>query len=314
MSGQTQAVRPADAGPQDGQQPPLRFGLVGTGYWARIAHAPALGSTPGVEFTAGWGRNFEAAAALSESYGAVGYRDFDEFLAQVDAVAFAVPPDVQSGLAVRAADAGKHLLLEKPIAVTLGEADALVEAVERAGVATAVFFTLLYEADVRNWLAQVSTRPDWAAAAGVWMGAALMPDSPFNTPWRQAKGGLWDLGPHLVALLWNALGPIESVTADSGAGDVTHLIFHHRGGPSSAVTVGMDMPEAQEFLELFLWGPAGRSVMPREAGDDPVTPLRTALTELAAGARSSQSAHPCDVRFGREVVRVLADAAGQLAG
>jgi predicted dehydrogenase len=291
----------------------LRLGLVGTGYWARIAHAPALGSTEGVEFAAVWGRNFEAAAALGEHHGAVGYRDFDEFLAQVDAVAFAVPPDVQSGLAVRAAEAGKHLLLEKPIAVTMGEADALVETVGRAGVATAVYFTSLYQADVRRWLAEVRTAADWAGASAVWLGSALMPGSPFNTPWRQAKGGLWDLGPHLAALLWNALGPIESVTADAGAGDVTHLIFHHRGGPSSVVTVGMDVPEAEQFFELFLWGPAGRSAVPHEASD-PVTPLRTALTELAAGARSGQVTHPCDVRFGRDVVRVLADAAGQLGG
>jgi predicted dehydrogenase len=289
----------------------LRFGLVGTGYWARIAHAPALGSAEGIEFAAVWGRDFQAATALAGGYGATAHEDFAEFLAAVDAVAFAVPPDVQGSLAVRAAQAGKHLMLEKPIAVTVGEADALAEAVERAGVASAVFFTSLYQAGVRRWLAEVETAGDWAGASAVWLGSALMADNPFNTPWRQAKGGLWDLGPHLVALLWNALGPVTSVTADRGAGDVTHLVLHHRGGPSSVVTVGMDMPEANQFFELFLWGPSGRSAAPREAGD-PVPPLRTALTELAAGARSGQLTHPCDVRLGRDVVHVLAEAAGQL--
>jgi predicted dehydrogenase len=295
---------------------PLRFGLVGTGYWARVAHAPALGSTEGVELAAVWGRNPEAATALASGYGAGAQADFDAFLAEVDAVAFAVPPDVQSGLAVRAAQAGKHLLLEKPIAVTVSEADALAEAVERAGVASAVFFTLLYEADVRQWLAEVGAEAGagaggWAGASAVWLGSALMPDSPFHTPWRRAKGGLWDLGPHLVAVLWNALGPVESVTADGGAGDVTHLVLHHRGGQSSVLTVGMDVPEPSGFLEVFLFGSAGRSLMPRD-GRDPVVPLRTALTELAASARSGQLTHPCDAAFGRDVVRVLADAAGQL--
>lgn len=42
----------------------LRFGLAGTGHWARIAHAPALASTDGIEFTAVWGRNQKAAADL----------------------------------------------------------------------------------------------------------------------------------------------------------------------------------------------------------------------------------------------------------
>ena len=130
---------------------PLRFGLVGTGYWARIAHAPALGSTDGVEFAAVWGRNFDAATALANGYAATAHKDYAEFLSAVDAVAFAVPPDVQDSLAVRAAQAGKHLLVEKPIAVSVAEADALAEAVERAGVASAVYFTSLYQADVRRW-------------------------------------------------------------------------------------------------------------------------------------------------------------------
>ena len=44
---------------------PLRFGLVGTGHWARITHAPALASTDGVELAAVWGRNRDAAGTPS---------------------------------------------------------------------------------------------------------------------------------------------------------------------------------------------------------------------------------------------------------
>ena len=47
---------------------PLRFGLAGTGHWARIAHAPALASTEGVELAAVWGRNPQAAAELAAGY------------------------------------------------------------------------------------------------------------------------------------------------------------------------------------------------------------------------------------------------------
>ena len=174
---------------------------------------------------------------------------------------------------------------------------------------------------MRRWLAEIGTAGDWSGASAVWLGSALMPDSPFNTPWRQAKGGLWDLGPHLVALLWNALGPVESVTADAGAGDVTHLVLHHRGGQSSVLTVAMDVPESKQFFELYLWGPEGalggaprgRRRCRARLGGDPVNPLRTALTELSAGARSGQTTHQCDVRFGRDVVAVLTQAAGQLS-
>ncbi len=45
---------------------------------------------------------------------------------------------------------------------------------------------------------------------------------------------------------------------------------------------------------------------------EPVESLRTAAAELAAGAAAGRPAHPCDVRFGRDVVKVLADAQAQL--
>src|SRR5712692_6097269 len=140
----------------------LRFGLVGTGHWARITHAPALASTEGIAFTAVWGRNNDAAAELAVAYGATAYRNFSEFLADVEAVAFAVPPDVQAPIAIRAARAGKHLLLEKPVATSAADADELVSAVERANVASVVFFTARFQADVRAWLAGVAAAGGWA--------------------------------------------------------------------------------------------------------------------------------------------------------
>jgi predicted dehydrogenase len=290
----------------------LRFGLVGTGHWAQITHARALASTDGIEFAAVWGRNAGAAADLAARYHVTAHRDLPEFLAGVDAVAFAVPPDVQAPIAIRAARAGKHLLLEKPIAVTAAEADALADAVEQARVASVVFFTARFQDNVRAWEAEVTSSGGWAGGCAVWLGSALQPGSPFNTPWRREKGALWDLAPHMVSLLWASLGPVRSVTAQAGLADVTHLILRHEGGVTSTATVTLAAPESAEFNELFMWGRAGRSAAPT-AVPDPVTPLRTALAELAANARSGQVRHPCDARFGRDVVRVLADAERQIS-
>ena len=47
---------------------PLRFGLVGTGYWARVTHAPALRSADGIEFAAVWGRSAEAVGKLAAEH------------------------------------------------------------------------------------------------------------------------------------------------------------------------------------------------------------------------------------------------------
>jgi predicted dehydrogenase len=294
----------------------MRFGLVGTGFWARITHAPALASTPGSTLSAVWGRDGRSAQSLAAEYGAAAFTDVGAFLDAVDAVAFAVPPHVQVPLAVRAAEAGKHLLLEKPIALSAGEADKLVASVEAAGVASVVFFTQRFNPDIRAWLTDEHARGGWSGAGwsggvAVWLGSALQPDSPFNTPWRQEKGGLWDLGPHVVSLLWACLGPVTSVSAVAGAADVTHLVLRHESGASSTATVTLSAPAVASGNNLFVWGEAGRSVMP--AGPfDPLEALRTAAAELAAAAGSGAPAHPCDARFGREVVRVLAAAEAQL--
>jgi predicted dehydrogenase len=291
--------------------PSLRFGLVGTGHWAQITHAPALASTDGVEFAAVWGRNAGAAADLAALYGVTAHQDLAEFLAGVDAVAFAVPPDVQAPIAIRAARAGKHVLLEKPAALTVADADALADAVHQARVASVVFFTARFQADVRAWEAEVATAGGWTGGGAVWLGSALQPGSPFNTPWRREHGGLWDLGPHVISLLWAGLGPVRSVTAQAGLADITHLILRHDDGVTSTATVTLSAPASAELVDLFLWGRAGRTAAPAQAAD-PVVPLRTALAELAANARSGQVSHPCDAGFGRDVVRVLAEAQRQI--
>jgi predicted dehydrogenase len=296
----------------------MRFGLVGTGYWARITHAPALASTPGAELVAVWGRDGVAAATLAAAHGATGYQDLDAFLSTVDAVAFAVPPHIQVPLAIRAAQAGKHLLLEKPIALSVVEADKLVAAVEEARVASVVFFTWRYDTEIRAWLTDEQARggwtgQGWSGGAAIWLGTSLSPDSPFNTPWREEKGGLWDLGPHLIGMLWPCLGPVAGVTAVAGKGDVTHLVLRHESGVTSTVTTTQDAPEAASGTTVFVWGEAGRSLMPTTQVDA-VTSLRVAATELAAGAAAGRLTHPCDVRFGREIVKVLAAAEAQLPG
>jgi predicted dehydrogenase len=289
---------------------PLRFGLVGTGHWARVTHAPALAAAEGIEFAAVWGRNREAAAELAASYGATAHDDLDSFLADVDGVAFSVPPDVQAQLALRAAQAGKHLLLEKPIATSLAPAEALVAAVEAARVASVVFFTARFSGEVRAWLEKVGAQGPWAGGSAVWLGTAWQEASPFNTPWRRDLGGLWDLAPHAISLLWASLGPVASVRADAGQADVTHLVLHHESGVTSTMTVTLSAPPAAEGVDIWLWGEPGRSAAPVAIGE-PVARLRTALTELVASAVSGQP-HPCDVRFGRDVTAIIADAQQQL--
>ena len=95
----------------------MRFGLVGTGPWATMAHGPGLAAAHEVDLVGVWGRSLEKAETLAGTLGVTAYDDYDALLADVEAVAFAVPPDVQAEMALVAARAGKHLLLDKPVAM-----------------------------------------------------------------------------------------------------------------------------------------------------------------------------------------------------
>lgn len=290
----------------------MRIGLVGNGYWAGVTHAAGLQAEQSVQLAGVWGRDLGKSQALAADLDITAYDDVDEMFADVDAVAFSVPPQVQSELAVRAARLGKHLLLEKPIAVTPAAAAELAAAVDTAGVASVVFFTGRYDAAQRAWVEQTARRTDWDAAAGLWLGSAFASDSPFDTPWRHEKGGLWDVGPHALAMLSGVLGPIERITARAGRRDLVHLVTGHASGASATYSVSIDAPEAAAVTSLTVWGPAGRTELPAGPAD-PSAALATAARELAAAARQQHPSHPLDVHFGRHVVDLLADAQSQLA-
>jgi len=292
------------------QDTTLRFGLVGTGYWARETHAPGIAAAAGASLAAVWGRDHAAASAIAARHGGVGCDDFDDFLARVDAVSFAVPPDVQPALAIRAAAAGKHLLLEKPMALDEATGDRLVAAVESSGVAALVFFTHLFSPPAVSWFEEVDGAR-WLGGDAYWLGSALADDNPFNTPWRRRHGGLWDVGPHAVVDLWRTLGPVARVTAELGAPDVTHLVLHHEGGASSTSTLTLSAPDAADGFTMMLWGARGRTRMPIDDVDSMVA-LTVAAEELVAMARTGRRDHRANVRMGRDVLRILADAQRQL--
>ena len=77
------------------------------------------------------------------------------------------------------------------------------------------------------------------------------------------------------------------------------------------MTISQSASKTAAGFEAFVWGGSGRSTAPSATGD-PIPPLRTALAELTENIRSGRTAHPCDVRFGRDVVRVIAEAQRQI--
>lgn len=282
----------------------VRFGLLGTGYWADEVHAAALAAHPEVDLAGVWGRDAAKAAVVAERHGTVAEPDLDTLLERVDAVAIALPPDVQAGLAVRAAEHGCHLLLEKPLALTVEAAARVVAAADRAGVSSVVFFTARFAETTARWFEEVVAPGEWHGGSVIWLASLDAPGNPFGaSPWRREHGALWDIGPHALAALIPGLGRVEEIIAVRGRGDEIHLALEHQGGGASSAILSLTAPEGMAYPAIWLWGPSGVAVAPPVGAG--VEAYIRAVSALLRSVRSG-AAHPCDVHFGREVVRVLA--------
>jgi predicted dehydrogenase len=290
----------------------MRFGLVGTGPWARMTHGPGLAAADGIDLVGVWGRDLAKATDLAATLEVSPYDDYDALLADVDAVAFSVPPDVQAELALTAARAGKHLLLDKPVALDPDAARALRDAAAEAGVASVVFFTDRFVPTSREWFDRVRAsglRGGWLR----WFSALQEPDNPFGaSPWRHQHGALWDTGPHALSTLSGALGPVESLTAVGGEGDLVTLTLRHESGALSTVSLTQFAPPAAAGFEAAVWGDEGVVIMPPRPGDTALRSLLTTAAEELVAAVDSGDPHPQDLAFGTRNVELLAEAQAQI--
>ena len=121
----------------------LRFGVIGIGNIVQGTIAPAIVAEAGCELVAAVSRDQGRADAFAEKFGArFVYTDYDEMLAnpEVDAVFIATPNQQHSAQTIAAARAGKHVMCDKPMATSVADAVASVEACEDAGVKLGINF------------------------------------------------------------------------------------------------------------------------------------------------------------------------------
>jgi predicted dehydrogenase len=286
----------------------MRFGLFGTGPWAHMAHAPGLAAYDGVEFVGVWGRNPAKASELADRYGAAAYTEVDALIADVDAIAVALPPAVQAPIALRAARAGRHLLLDKPVAFEPAAAEEIAGAVAERDLASIVFFTALFMPGLRQFLEQAAQTEGWVEARVDHVSTIYDEGNPFGaSQWRRDSGGLWDVGPHAVALVVSVLGKVTEVTAMAGPRDMTHVLLRHESGAISTLALSLDAPPAAAREEAMFGGTAGVLSVPSQPWD-PTKAFGLALDELLAAAAGTRRS-ALDVRFGAEVTAILAAAA-----
>jgi phthalate 4,5-cis-dihydrodiol dehydrogenase len=110
----------------------INAGIIGAGFWGE-KHAEAINSLSNVELVAANRTNSTALDKFLSKYGGRGYKDYRELLndPQVDAVVIATPHHLHTQIVLDAAKAGKHILLEKPIALNLIECDQILQIVNK---------------------------------------------------------------------------------------------------------------------------------------------------------------------------------------
>jgi predicted dehydrogenase len=216
----------------------MRFGLIGCGWIVERDHIPAMLQSDKVEVVATADVSAERARLAARAAGAsdcAAYSDYRALLdrSDVDIVSVATPPSTRPQIIEDAAAAGKHIICEKPFALSLTAADEMIAAGQAAGVTLAVYHNYLYYYEHRlatrliaeGAIGEVVATEICGLGSRPWMGAEQ-----FRPGWRfdpaLAGGGvMMDIGVHSFYLteLMHA-EPAESVIArmrfaDSGVDD-----------------------------------------------------------------------------------------------
>ncbi len=128
----------------------IRVGVAGAGFIGAV-HARAYRQVPGVELVGVADPIAEKAAALAKETGCQPFHDYDELLrAGIDVISICLPPAPHLAAAEAAAQAGVHILMEKPIARTVAEADQMVAACRAARVYLMTGFTHHFYPEMRE--------------------------------------------------------------------------------------------------------------------------------------------------------------------
>lgn len=198
----------------------LGIGVIGAGGISRFAHLPNLARNPRARVVAIADIDPGKARQAAEDFGIPHwYDDYHDLLANpdVEAVTVTTWPSAHAEPVIAAATAGKHVLCEKPISTSLEDADAMVDAAERAGVK----FTMGYQHRFGTALPLIKQLLD-EGVVGRPMGMTQVGVGPsaHGVPWflqKQYSGGgvLMDWGIYTAhTILW-LMGPVESVYATS---------------------------------------------------------------------------------------------------
>ncbi len=229
-------------------------GVIGVGGISSYKHLPGLRLCPGAEIVALCDNNGDLVRQRGAEYGVTQvYTDYQELLRQdsVDAVIVATPTVLHRPIALAAIEAGKHLLVEKQLAMDYAESIVMYEAAERAGVRHMTAFTYRFVPAMRYLKYLLG---QGVAGTPRHVRVARFQDWPeTDLGWRQHKalagsGEVGDMGAHRIDFCHDLIGPIARVVA------TTRLFVPQRAALDGGEPVPADVEDFAAIIAEFAPG------------------------------------------------------------
>lgn len=246
----------------------VRWGIIGAGDIVRRRVAPAINDLPNCELTAIARANADKAEEFAHEFGATRwYADWRELVKddEVDAVYVATPVYLHAPQTIAAAEAGKQVLCEKPMAMNVAECDEMIEACDAYGVKLGIayyrrFYPVLGR--VRELLASGEIGRPVVAQINSFEYVDIPPDDPRHWFLEKAKNGggpMMDFGCHRLEVLTNLFGDVRRLSSlttnvewkDREVEDTAVATLEFDDGPIATVTVTHGAQEPQDTLEIF---------------------------------------------------------------
>jgi predicted dehydrogenase len=198
--------------------PPIRFGIIGCG---RIAprHAQSFQQVASTRLVAVADPIASRAHHLAQEYGATPYSDYHALLdrADIDAVSVCVPSGLHAQVAIDAMRAGKDVLVEKPIAITLADADRMIETSHQTGRTLGVVLQNRYNHPMQALRQAIDAgklgRLHLGCACVRWYRPQSYYEDGWHGTWAMDGGALMNQSIHHIDALQWFMGPVQSVHA-----------------------------------------------------------------------------------------------------
>ena len=198
---------------------PLRTALIGCGKVGHL-HARALQSLPEAHFVAVCGRDAERTQAFAREYGVSAFTDLTEMIerARVQVLLVCTPHPQHAAPTIAAAERGVHVLVEKPLASSLADCDAMLRAARTSGVTLGTMSQRRFYAPCQRLKRAIDEGKIGNPILGVvamygWRDAAYYASDPWRGTWAGEGGGvLVNQAPHQLDLLLWYLGPVAELS------------------------------------------------------------------------------------------------------